>query len=162
LLIWAAIKSSTASPMRNLSSEEFSHEIAQDDVREITMSAPGSNGIFNAHGILKKSNMAFKTTAAAKYEDWLKALTDKNVKIAFESSQPTSWMTWLSNIFPVVLILGLWILIMRSRKGSQEGQRVDSPGAVHPQKINVALSQICNPPETFRPYSFCFGCEWKP
>ncbi len=134
LLIWAVVRSSTRPRILDLSSEEFSREIAQDDVREVTMSAPGSNGIFNARGILKKGNMAFRTTAAAKYEDWLKALTDKNVKIAFESSQPTGWMTWLSNIFPVVLILGLWIFIMRSRKGSQEGQRVDSPRTIHPQK----------------------------
>ena len=134
LLIWAVVESSTRPRILDLSSEEFSREIAQDDVREVTMVAPGSNGIFNAHGVLKKGNMAFKTAAPAKYEDWLKALTEKNVKIIFESPQPTSWMTWLSNAFPVILILGLWTFIMRSRKGNQEGQRIDSPRSIHPQK----------------------------
>ena len=122
LLIWAVVESSTRPGILHLSSEEFSREIAQDDVREVTIAAPDSNGIFNAHGILKKGNMAFKTTAPAKYEDWLKALTEKNVKITFESTQPTSWMTWLSNGVPVILIVGLWIFIMRKKR---EGARQD-------------------------------------
>ncbi len=66
--------------------------------------------------------MAFKTTAPAKYEDWLKALTEKNVKITFESTQPTSWMTWLSNGVPVILIVGGTLSCARSAKGGQDQQ----------------------------------------
>jgi cell division protease FtsH len=114
LLIWSVVKSSTSRPIRNLSFTEFSHEIAHDNVREVTIKASGNAGIFSVQGVLKKDNGAFKTAAPANDADWLKALTDKNVNITFDPSEPNSWQTWLTNGMPLVLILGLWIFIMRS------------------------------------------------
>jgi cell division protease FtsH len=113
LLIWAVVKSSSSQPIPNLTFTQFSHEIGQDNVREVSISAPGNAGIFSVQGVLRKGNTPFKTAAPANYTDWLKALTEKNVSITFDVSESNGWLTWLANGLPMILILGLWLFIWR-------------------------------------------------
>jgi ATP-dependent Zn protease len=118
LLIWSVVKSSTSQPILNLSFTDFSHEIAQDNVREVTIAAPGSASIFSVQGVLRKGNTAFKTAAPANYADWLRVLTEKNVNITFDPSEPNAWITWLASVVPTALVLALWIFItLTVRKG---------------------------------------------
>jgi ATP-dependent Zn protease len=127
LLIWSVVKSSNPQPILNLSSTDFARQIAQDNVREVTIAAPGKDGILSAHGVLKKGNTAFRTAAPVKDEDWLGALTEKNVRITFGSTEPTGWMAWLSNGLPMVLIVGFWIYIMSSRQKSAQQKLPSHP-----------------------------------
>jgi ATP-dependent Zn protease len=126
LLIWAVVKSSSGNPIRNLSFTDFSHEIAHDNVREVTITAPGNPGIFSVFGVLKKDNAAFRTAAPAYDADWLKALTEKNVNITFDPSEPNGWVTWLASLLPLILTLGLWIYIMRTMQRGWR-QKLQSP-----------------------------------
>jgi cell division protease FtsH len=122
LLIWSVVKSSP-SPSKeilNLTFSQFTHEIAQDNVLEVTIASSENAGIFSVQGVLRKGNKAFKTAAPASYTDWLKALAEKNASITFDDSPHTSWMTWVANGMPLILILGLWFFIMRQM---QKGKR---------------------------------------
>ncbi len=126
LLVWSLVKSGNSNPIRNLSFTEFSHEIAQDNVRDVTITAPGNAGIFSVQGVLKKGYVAFKTAAPAYDADWLKALNEKNVNITFDPAEPNTWLNWIANGLPLVLILGLWIFIMRKMDKSTR-QKLQSP-----------------------------------
>jgi cell division protease FtsH len=129
-LIWAVLKS-TDQPISNLTFTQFTQEIAQDNVREVTVSGSDNARIFDVRGVLKKGNVRFKTAAPVNYVDWLKALDEKNVSITFDPGEHNAWMTWLANGLPMILILGLWIFIMR--KMQKDGQRWRQPPAT-PEK----------------------------
>lgn len=76
--------------------------------------------------MLKKGYVAFKTAAPAYDADWLKALNEKNVNITFDPAEPNTWLNWIANGLPLVLILGLWIFIMRKMDKSTR-QKLQSP-----------------------------------
>jgi cell division protease FtsH len=107
LLIWAVVKSSTGERIRDMSFTEFINEVNRDNVREVTIT--GSE----AAGTLKKDSSKFKTTIPSNYPDLYKTLLEKNVSLAVKDNSGTSWMTWLANGLPMILLLGLWIFFMR-------------------------------------------------
>jgi cell division protease FtsH len=107
LLIWAVVKSSTGERVRDLTFTEFTTEVNKDSVRDVTIVGTDVTGTF------KKDNSHFKTTIPANYPDLYKTLQDKNVNVSIKDNSGTSWMTWLANGLPLLLILGLWIFIMR-------------------------------------------------
>ncbi|MGD1157479.1 MAG: ATP-dependent zinc metalloprotease FtsH [Terriglobia bacterium] len=107
LLIWAVVKSSTGERVRDLTFTEFTNEVNKDNVRDVTIVGTDVTGTF------KKDNSHFKTTIPANYPDLYKTLQDKNVNVIIKDNSGSSWMTWLANGLPMILILGLWIFIMR-------------------------------------------------
>jgi len=109
LLIWAVVKSSTGEHVRDLTFTEFVTEVNKDNIRDVTITGPGGD----VTGTFKKDNSHFRTTIPANYPDLYKTLQDKNVNTIIKDNSGTSWMTWLANGVPMLLILGLWIFIMR-------------------------------------------------
>ncbi len=107
LLIWAVVKSSTGEHVRDLTFTEFTTEVNKDDIRDVTITGTDVTGTF------KKDNSHFRTTIPANYPDLYKTLQDKNVNTIIKDNSGSSWMTWLANGLPMILILGLWIFIMR-------------------------------------------------
>ena len=107
LLIWAVVKSSTGERVRDLTFTEFVNEVNKDNVREVTIS--GSD----VAGAIKKDNTKFRTTIPVNYPDLYKTLAEKQVNVIIKDSSGGSWMTWVANALPVLLLLGLWIFFMR-------------------------------------------------
>ncbi|MGD0011269.1 MAG: ATP-dependent zinc metalloprotease FtsH, partial [Terriglobia bacterium] len=107
LLIWAVVKSSTTGSIQELTFTTFVNEINRDNVREVQIT--GSD----VSGALKKDGAKFKTTIPTNYPDLYKTLTEKNVNVVIKDSSGGSWMTWLANGLPMILLLGLWIFFMR-------------------------------------------------
>ena len=107
LLIWAVVKSSTGKPVRDLTFTEFTTEVNRDNVREVTIVGT------DVTGTIKKDGSNFKTTIPANYPDLYKTLQDKNVNVNIKDNSGTSWVTWLANGLPMILLLGLWIFFMR-------------------------------------------------
>ncbi len=107
LLIWAVVKSSTGERVRDFTFTEFTTEVSKDNVRDVTIAGTDVTGTF------KKDSSHFRTTIPANYPDLYKTLQDKNVNTIIKDSSGNSWMTWLANGLPMILILGLWIFIMR-------------------------------------------------
>ncbi|MBZ5668120.1 MAG: ATP-dependent zinc metalloprotease FtsH [Acidobacteriia bacterium] len=107
LLIWAVVKSSTGERVRDLTLTEFTTEVNKDNIRDVTIVGTDVTGTF------KKDSSHFKTTIPANYPDIYKTLQDKNVNVIIKDNSGSSWMTWLANGLPMILILGLWIFMMR-------------------------------------------------
>jgi cell division protease FtsH len=107
LLIWAVVRNSTGEKVQELTFTAFVNEVNKDNVREVQMAGT------DVSGSLKKDNAKFKTTIPANYPDLYKTLTEKNVNVVIKDSSGSSWMTWLANGLPMLLLLGLWIFFMR-------------------------------------------------
>jgi cell division protease FtsH len=109
LLIWAVVKSSTGSQVRDLTFTEFTNEVSKDNIRDVTINSAGGD----ATGTFKKDSSHFTTTVPSNYPDLYKSLQEKGVNVKIKDSSGSSWMTWLANGIPLILILGIWIFIMR-------------------------------------------------
>jgi cell division protease FtsH len=107
LLIWAVVRSSTGEHISNYTFTEFVNQVDGGNVQEVTISGT------DVTGVLKKDNSKFKTTIPANYPDLYKDLLGKNVKVTVKSDSGSSWMTWLANGLPLILLIGLWIFFMR-------------------------------------------------
>ncbi|HEY3161754.1 MAG TPA: ATP-dependent zinc metalloprotease FtsH, partial [Vicinamibacterales bacterium] len=55
----------------------------------------------------------FKTTIPANYPDLYKGLLEKGVSVQIKDASGGTWMTWLGNGLPMIVLLGLWIFFMR-------------------------------------------------
>ncbi|MFB3922317.1 MAG: ATP-dependent zinc metalloprotease FtsH [Terriglobia bacterium] len=107
LLIWAIVRSNTGERVREMTFTEFNNEVIKDNVRDVTIVGT------DASGSLKKDNAKFKTTIPANYPDLYKSLQEKNVNVTIKDNSGGSWMTWVANGLPMILLLGLWIFFMR-------------------------------------------------
>ena len=107
LLIWAVVKSSTGKQVKEMTFSEFTTEVSKDNIHDVTITGTEVTGTF------KKDNSNFHTTIPTNYPDIYKALQEKGVNTTIKDSSGSPWMTWLVNGFPILLILGLWIFIMR-------------------------------------------------
>ena len=107
LLIWAVVRSSTGEHVSNYTFTQFVNQVDGGNVQEVTIAGT------DVTGVLKKDNAKFKTTIPSNYPDLYKNLLDKNVRVTVKSESGSSWMTWLANGLPLILLIGLWIFFMR-------------------------------------------------
>ncbi len=107
LLIWAVVRSSTGERVSNYTFTQFVNQVDGGNVQEVTIAGT------NVTGVLKKDNEKFKTTIPANYPDLYKDLLAKDVKVTVKSESGSSWVTWLANGLPLILLIGLWIFFMR-------------------------------------------------
>jgi len=107
LLIWAVVRGSASGNVQDLSFSAFIDQINSNNVHEVQITGT------DVTGTLKKDNAKFKSTIPANYPDLYKTLTEKNVNVTIKDSSGNSWVTWLINGLPMILLLGLWIFFMR-------------------------------------------------
>jgi cell division protease FtsH len=107
LLIWAVVRSSTGEHVSNYTFTQFVNQVDGGNVQEVTVAGT------DVTGVLKKDNAKFKTTIPPNYPDLYKDLLSKDVRVTVKSESGNSWMTWLANGLPLILLIGLWIFFMR-------------------------------------------------
>jgi cell division protease FtsH len=107
LLIWAVVRSSTGERVSSYTFTQFVNQVDGGNVQEVTISGT------DVTGVLKKDNQKFKTTIPSNYPYLYKDLLGKDVKVTVKSESSSSWMTWLANGLPLILLIGLWIFFMR-------------------------------------------------
>jgi len=107
LLIWAVVRSSTGEHVNDYTFTQFVNQVDGGNVQEVTIAGSGVTGV------LKKDNAKFKTTIPSNYPDLYKNLISKDVRVTIKDESNGSWMTWLANGLPLLLLVGLWIFFMR-------------------------------------------------
>jgi cell division protease FtsH len=107
LLIWAVVRSNTGEKVRDLTFTEFMNEVSKDNVREVKITGVEATGAF------KKDSAKFRTTIPSNYPDLYKSLQDKNVNVEIKDTSGSTWMTWVANALPMILLVGLWIFFVR-------------------------------------------------
>ena len=107
LLIWAVVRSSTGEHVNDYTFTQFVNQVDGGNVQDVTIA--GSD----VTGVLKKDNTKFKTTIPGNYPDLYKNLLSKDVRVTIKDESNGSWVTWLANGLPLLLLVGLWIFFMR-------------------------------------------------
>ncbi|MCL5005908.1 MAG: ATP-dependent zinc metalloprotease FtsH [Acidobacteria bacterium] len=107
LLIWAVVRSSTGEHVNDYTFTQFVNQVNGGNVQEVTIAGNAVTGV------LKKDNLKFKTTIPSNYPDLYKDLIGKDVRVTIKDESSGSWMTWLANGLPLLLLVGLWIFFMR-------------------------------------------------
>ena len=107
LLIWAVVRSSTSESVSTYTFTQFVNQVDGGNVQQVTIAGT------NVTGVLKKDNAKFKTVIPANYPDLYKDLISKDVRVTMKSESGSTWVTWLANGLPLILLIGLWIFFMR-------------------------------------------------
>jgi cell division protease FtsH len=107
LLIYAVVRSSTRQQVSDYTFTQFMNEVDNGGVAGVTISGT------DVTGTLKKDSAKFHTTIPSNYPDLYKSLLDKDVPVNIKSDSSSTWMTWLINVLPILLIVGLFIIFMR-------------------------------------------------
>ena len=107
LLLWQVVKSGNPAKEQELSFSKFMDNVDQGRVSEITILGPSE-----VRGQLK-DNSHIKTTLPPEFPDLIKTLREKGVIINVKESSNGSWFNILMNAFPILLLIGFWIFMMR-------------------------------------------------
>jgi len=108
LLLWQVVRTGSPSRERELSFSEFMNQAEQGNVGEITLYATNE-----VRGQFKKENVKLKTVVPPDYPDLIRILREKGVVITVKDSSTNSWVAYLVQAAPFLLIIGFWIFMMR-------------------------------------------------
>lgn len=114
LVISVTILSSLFDPLsttiQELTYSEFLKEVEANNVASVTIMGKAISGRF--------TNGTEFTTYSPDDPEIMNILRNKNIVIdAKPPTQPSWWISLLSSIFPIVLIIGVWIFILRRMQG---------------------------------------------
>lgn len=114
LVISVTILSSLFDPLsttiQELTYSQFLKEVEANNVTSVTMMGKTISGRF--------ANGKEFTTYSPDDPEIMNILRNKNIVIvAKPPAQPSWWMSLLSSLFPILLIIGVWIFIMRKMQG---------------------------------------------
>jgi cell division protease FtsH len=109
LLLWQVVRTGNPGRPQELSFSEFMNQVEQGNVDQITLYSATNE----VQGQFKKGNSKLKTVVPPAYPDLIKILRDKNVIITVKDSSTNSWVGYLIQAAPFLLIIGFWIFMMR-------------------------------------------------
>ena len=108
VLLWSVVKNnSTGVKEREVNFSQFLSEVDQGKIKDVTVYGPEVRGDYN------NEKSGFHTTVPANYTDMYKSLRDKGVNITVKDVSGGGWPSWLFQMLPLVVILGLWFFMIR-------------------------------------------------
>src|SRR5438094_198887 len=112
-LLYLMVKNSAGDKVQDFNFSRFMMDVNGDNVKDVTIAGT------EVSGTLKKDGSKFKTTIPANYPDLYKTLQEKNVNLTIKDNSGNTWMTWLGNGLPMIVLLGLWIFFMRQMQSGR-------------------------------------------
>ena len=107
LLLWLVVSSQRGGRVEQPTFTQFMEEVENGNVREVTLVGN------NVRGTYKKGNTEFRSRVPSDYPDLIKGLREQGVNITVKENSTGSWVSWVANGLPIILLLGLWIFFMR-------------------------------------------------
>jgi cell division protease FtsH len=108
VLLWSVVKNnSTGVKEREVNFSQFLAEVDQGKIKDVTVYGPEVRGNY------RDEKAGFHTTVPANYTDMYKSLRDKGVTITVKDVSGGGWPSWLFQMLPLVVILGLWFFMIR-------------------------------------------------
>ena len=86
---------------------QFLSDIDAGKIKDVTVLGPEVRGNYS------NQKAGFHTTVPANYTDMYKSLRDKGVNITVKDVSGGGWPSWLLQMLPLVVILGLWFFMIR-------------------------------------------------
>ncbi len=108
VLLWSVVKNnSTGVKEREVNFSQFLAEVDSGKIKDVTVYGPEVRGNY------RDEKAGFHTTVPANYTDMYKSLRDKGVNITVKDVSGGGWPSWLFQMLPLVVILGLWFFMIR-------------------------------------------------
>jgi cell division protease FtsH len=108
VLLWSVVRNnSTGVKEREVNFSQFLSEVDQGKIKDVTVYGPEVRGNYN------NEKAGFHTTVPPNYTDMYKSLRDKGVNITVKDVSGGGWPSWLFQMLPLVVILGLWFFMIR-------------------------------------------------
>ena len=108
VLLWSVVKNnSTGVKEREVNFSQFLSEVDQGKIKDVTVYGPEVRGDY------RDEKASFHTTVPPNYTDMYKGLRDKGVNITVKDVSGGGWPSWLFQMLPLVVILGLWFFMIR-------------------------------------------------
>src|SRR5437762_5933229 len=106
-LLYLMVKNSAGDKVQDFKFRRFMMDVNGDNVKDVTIAGT------EVSGTLKKDASKFKTTIPANYPDLYKTLQEKNVNLTIKDNSGNTWITWVGQGLPMIILLGFWIFFMR-------------------------------------------------
>ena len=106
-LLYLMVKNSAGDKVQDFNFSRFMLDVNGDNVKDVTIAGT------EVSGTLKKDGSKFKTTIPANYPDLYKTLQEKNVNLTIKDNSGNTWITWVGQGLPMIILLGFWIFFMR-------------------------------------------------
>ena len=71
--------------------------------------------------VLDSQGRTYLAVAPPQSQDLVKRLETNGADIDFQSAQPSGWMTLLTSLLPIILLIGVWVFFMRQMQGAGRG-----------------------------------------
>ena len=108
VLLWRVVQTGNAAGEKQLTYTEFYKEVKAGSVESVTI----SNGN-QVTGKLKGSGDTLRTVLPSDYPGIIDVLQDSGVVIEVKESSTPTWLSFLINASPFILLFGFWIFMMR-------------------------------------------------
>ncbi len=108
VLLWSVVQNNnTGNKEHEVNFSQFLADMDQGRIKDVTVYGP------EVHGSYKDQKAGFHTTVPPNYTDMYKGLREKGVNITVKDASGGGWPSWLFQILPLVIILGLWFFMIR-------------------------------------------------
>ena len=108
VLLWRVVQTGNAASEKHLTYTEFYQEVKAGSVESVLI----TNGN-QVSGKLKGSGDTLRTVLPADYPGIIDVLQDSGVVIEVKESSTPTWLSFLINASPFILLFGFWIFMMR-------------------------------------------------
>src|SRR6516225_478517 len=108
VLVWAVYKGSQTKGQQPAFSELY-EQVKEGKVESVTINAVTGD----VQGTYKSKGEEFRSTIPPNYNDFTTLLIDKGVHMKMEKNDNGGWVAILVQAFPIVLLAGFWIFMMR-------------------------------------------------
>jgi cell division protease FtsH len=108
VLLWSVVRNnSTGVRDSEISFSQFLSDIDQGKIKDVVVSGQEVRGNYS------NQKAGFHTYVPVNYTDMYKSLKDKGVSVNVKDVSGGGWPSWLLQMLPLVVILGLWFFMIR-------------------------------------------------
>jgi len=135
VLLWSVVKNnSTGVKEREVNFSQFLQDVDQGKIKDVTVYGPEVRGDY------RDEKAGFHTTVPPNYTDMYKSLRDKGVNITVKDVSGGGWPSWLLQMLPLVVILGLWFFMIRQMQSG--GNKAMSFGKSRARLLSMQQKKV--------------------
>ncbi|MBK7931024.1 MAG: ATP-dependent zinc metalloprotease FtsH [Bryobacterales bacterium] len=108
VLVWAVIQAGGGKREEALTFTQFLSEVEAGRIKTVTVTGAEVKGTFR-----DDQSKQLRTVVPRDYQDLYKILRERNVNMEFKDASGGSWVSFLVNAVPFILLIAFWIFMMR-------------------------------------------------
>ncbi len=144
VLLWQVVQKSTAGGHeQEIAFSKMMTDVDQGLVQNVTITNNEVRGHYR-----NDKNDTFHTTVPANYPDMIKSMRDRGVDITVRDAQNNSWLSWLVQLAPLLIIGALWFFMLRQMQSG--GNKALSFGKSRARLLSMQQKKV-----TFKDVAGC-------